>query len=114
MANLDGNSKKIIVYIRQILKERYGKRKPLRIFHAKSIGLVEAQFKINEGLEPDLRVDIFKVHKTYKAWIRFSDSASTPSPDYEKGLRGMAIKYSTYKVSNSWMKTLKEKRRILF
>jgi hypothetical protein len=92
MANIEDYSKKNIVYIRNILKEKYGKKRPLRIFHAKSIGLVEAQFIINGDLDPYLKVGLFKNATTYQAWIRFSNSGSTPGPDFEKGLRGMAIK----------------------
>jgi hypothetical protein len=63
----------------------------LRRFHAKAIGLVEAEFSVEE-LPESLQVGLFRGRRTLKAWVRFSNAAQHITADYKKGVRGMAIK----------------------
>jgi hypothetical protein len=91
MAEIDKVSERILKFIRKKLRKKYGSQKPLKAVHTKTIGLVTAKFKV-EALKEDLREGLFKEAKTYDAWIRFSNGSSTPSPDAQKDLRGMAIK----------------------
>jgi hypothetical protein len=79
-------------YIKDKLKQRYGPKKPLRAFHAKTIGLVEAKFTVDDNLDEDLKVGLFKETKTFNAWIRFTNSDPKITKDKDKTVRGMAIK----------------------
>ncbi len=92
MEKIDGVSQNILSYIRKKLLKKYGEKKPLRGFHAKSIGLVNANFKVEENLDDYLKTGLFQKAKTYDAWIRFSNGRGTASPDTGKDIRGMAIK----------------------
>jgi catalase len=90
---IDKVSNEIMPYIRQELLTKYGKERPKRIFHPKTIGLVEATLTVREDLKPFLREGIFNGKKNkYSAFIRFSTSSASIGPDYSKGFRGMAIK----------------------
>ena len=93
MEKIDGVSQNILSYIRKKLLKKYGEKKPSRGFHAKSIGLVKAECKVEENLDGFLRTGLFKEPKTYDAWIRFTNGSSGfDSPDAGKNIRGMAIK----------------------
>lgn len=92
MANINEVSEKVIVYLRGILKKKYGNEPPKRIFHTKTIGLVKATIQVVADLPPELQIGLFKVPKTYDAWIRFTNAHSDFSPDKERQIRGMAIK----------------------
>jgi len=60
--------------------------------HAKHHGCVKARFEVAAELPEDLRVGLFSEPRSYDAWIRFSNQDGVPRPDYEKDIRGMAIK----------------------
>jgi len=86
-------SNKIVAFLRKMLKIKYGNKKPLRIFHTKTIGLVEGELKIEKDDLPDfLRVGLFKQAEPYKVWIRFTNGSPSVTPDNAKAARGMAIK----------------------
>ena len=68
-----------------------GKRQ-LRQIHPKMNGCAKAEFIINTGISPELRVGLFKEVKSYPAWLRFSNGKTHPIPDYKKDIRGLAIK----------------------
>jgi catalase len=90
---IDKASNKIIPYIKQHLLVKYPNRRPKRIFHPKTVGLVEAILTVRTDLPLFLREGLFSGRKTeYKALIRFSTSSATVGPDNTKGFRGMAIK----------------------
>ena len=92
MANLNDVSQKVIVYIRGILKKKYGKQPFKKAFHTKTIGLVKATLTVNKDLRPELRIGLFKEEKTFNAWIRFSNASPGITKDKKRGVRGMAIK----------------------
>ena len=60
--------------------------------HPKPHGCVAAEFRVLDGLAPNLRHGIFAAPKTYQAWIRFSNSSGKPQSDADGDGRGMAIK----------------------
>jgi hypothetical protein len=60
--------------------------------HPKMHGVVKAEFSVDPGLPPHLRVGVFKEAKTYQAWIRFSNQDGTIGPDSGRDIRGMAVK----------------------
>lgn len=63
-----------------------------RQIHTKMHGCVQATFTVEEDLPLILRAGIFQESKSYPAWIRFSNSNSTPQRDSKKDMRGFAIK----------------------
>ena len=60
--------------------------------HAKGHGCVQAEFRVLDDLEPDLRVGVFAEPRRYRALIRFSNGAGVMAPDKHGDSRGMAIK----------------------
>ena len=74
-----------------LIKERDRPGHYLRDAHPKHHACLKAEFSITPGLPEELRVGIFRNDRTYPAWIRYSNG-SGPKPDYEKDVRGMAIK----------------------
>lgn len=79
------------------LKDQEEKGPELRQLHAKSHGLVWAEFIVEDNLPETVRVGVFERPRIYPAWIRFSN-ASGPEKrgklksDKEPDARGMAIK----------------------
>lgn len=69
-----------------------GKRRALRDAHPKSHGCVEAEFRVNDDVRPELAQGVFVPGKSYRAWIRFSNGSPKRKPDIERDVRGMAIK----------------------
>jgi len=63
-----------------------------RDVHVKMHGVVKAEFIVEPDLPPDLRFGIFNEPRTYRAWVRFSNSRSDIKPDMQWDIRGMAIK----------------------
>ena len=74
------------------LKTIYPEGKTLRQAHPKLHGCVAAEFTVADNLPADMKVGIFKEPKTYKGHIRFSNANSEIKHDYDKDVRGMAIK----------------------
>ncbi len=74
------------------LKELYPEGNTLRQAHPKMHGCVAAEFIVQDNLPDDLKVGLFKEPQTYKANIRFSNANSEIKHDYDKDVRGMAIK----------------------
>jgi hypothetical protein len=93
MSRIDSISDTILDYIRKRLKKKYGKDRPLRAVHAKSIGLVKAVVEI-EKLEEQFSVGLFNTPGKYEAWIRFTNGSPEIGPDNLIGTKGMAIKIS--------------------
>ena len=83
---------KIIDALRKLLDKAYPSGEMKRPFHPKIVGLVKAEFIIEENLPKDLQVGIFQPGKTYEALVRFSNAKRHPQEDKKKDLRGMAIK----------------------
>lgn len=92
MAKIDTIADKIVVYIRRHLEKKYPGKKPLRVFHTKTIGLVKGLLKVKDGLPADLKKGLFQKEETYKIWIRFTNGNPSVTDDKTKAARGMAIK----------------------
>jgi hypothetical protein len=92
----------IATLTRQLLTKRYTdvNKTVLRGVHPKSHGCVNATFKINDDIEPELQVGLFGTKgKEYQALIRFSnatglveDDVTSTDEGIENSSRGMAIK----------------------
>jgi Dyp-type peroxidase family len=86
--------KEIIAQVTQFMASHYptGVRPAFRQAHAKAHGVVKAEFHVESELSDDTRFGVFQPGATYDAWVRFSNSDSTPQDDRKGGVRGMAIK----------------------
>ena len=70
-----------------------GKQRPSRRdAHNKGHGCVKAEFAVDANIPQKLRRGVFATPKTYKAWIRFSNSSNHSQDDHVGDGRGMAIK----------------------
>ena len=78
------------------LDKQYAGGEFLRDTHPKANACVKANVTIVPNLPPNLEIGFLKGkpdgEKTYKAWVRFSNSADHVTPDAEEDFRGMAIK----------------------
>jgi hypothetical protein len=90
--NEDDITRDIIQIISKSLEKDYENKRHLKRFHAKSHGLLKAVLSIDGTLPRELQVGLFKLNKTYEAWIRFSNASSNMGRDDKKGARGMSIK----------------------
>ena len=69
---------------------RYGDR--VRDVHVKSHGSVHAEFRVLDGLPPELAQGLFATPKAYSARIRFSNASPIRQSDLLPDGRGLAIK----------------------
>jgi hypothetical protein len=60
--------------------------------HAKHHGVVRAELTVLDGLAPDLAIGVFAHPRTYRAYVRFSNSVATVGSDKEPQGRGLALK----------------------
>jgi hypothetical protein len=63
-----------------------------RDVHIKMHGLWRAEFTVERDLPPELRLGLFAEARTYRAWVRSSNSANAIKPDGRPDIRGLAIK----------------------
>ena len=61
-----------------------------RFNQARATACVDAEFMVLGGLPADTRVGLFALPRSYRAWIRFANAASTT--DRERDIRGMSIR----------------------
>jgi hypothetical protein len=64
----------------------------MRDAHLKSHGCVRADFIVEDKLDVNLKHGIFRVPRSYPAWIRFSSGALVVQSDKVRCVHGMAIK----------------------
>jgi Dyp-type peroxidase family len=64
----------------------------LRGAHPKMHGCVKAEFRVQAGLSPELKVGLFAQPRAYSAWVRFSNESGDVNADIESGIRGVALK----------------------
>jgi hypothetical protein len=82
----------LIDSLKQSLRSRYTGAQTLRDAHPKMHGCVKARFIVEAELDADLRVGLFAEPRSYEAWLRFSNASSEMQPDYQRDLRGVALK----------------------
>ncbi|PID67168.1 MAG: catalase [Fusobacteriales bacterium] len=87
---------KMIEEMRTLLQEKmeedYKDKETKRDAHPKTLGLLKADFIVLDDIPEELKVGVFKKAKTYKSWIRISNSSGKVQSDKEKDFRGFAIK----------------------
>ena len=79
-----------ISFLRSASARRYPTGVVRRFNQARAAGCVDAEFTVLDSLPPEHRIGLFARPRTYPAFIRFANAASTS--DREKDLRGMSIK----------------------
>jgi hypothetical protein len=82
----------LIKQLRDKMEQDYDNSRTLRDAHPKMLGCVGAEFTVEPGLSDDLRIGVFGKHRTFRAWVRFSNQANTVSSDANADIRGVAIK----------------------
>lgn len=69
-----------------------GKKPVLRDAHAKHHGVVRAELTVLPGLPAQLAVGVFREPRSFRAYVRFSNSVGHIGDDREPQTRGMAVK----------------------
>lgn len=82
----------LIEQLRQKMSRDYTSGRTLRDAHPKMHGCVRAEFRIEANLSPELAIGVFKSPQTFPAWVRFSNQNNSVAPDWNKDIRGVAIK----------------------
>ena len=83
---------KLLETLRNVVMAEYRSGVTTRDFHSKGHCMVKASFVVEENLDEELRVGIFKNPRTYEAWVRLSNSNVKPRRDWKKDVRAMAVK----------------------
>ncbi len=73
-------------------RRRDGAGPPMRGAHPKQTGCLEAEFTVSDSIPAALRVGLFARPGTYKALLRYSNTAPRVQPDRVTDVRGVAIK----------------------
>ena len=64
----------------------------MRDAHAKGHGCVKGEFTVDPNVPAALRAGVFAQPRSYRAWVRFSNSSGARQPDEVGDARGLAIK----------------------
>jgi hypothetical protein len=78
--------------MRDMMTRRDEGRVQQRDAHTKMHGLTRAEFSVPADLPAELKVGLFARPATYRAWLRWSNSASQGSNDRDPDIRGLGIK----------------------
>lgn len=82
----------LIGLLRGKMETDYASSRMLRDAHPKMHGCVRAEFRVEAGLPSELGIGVFRTPRTFPAWVRFSNQNNTVAPDWNKDIRGVAIK----------------------
>ena len=82
----------MIALLREAMAKSHASGQTKRGAHAKSHGLLKAQFVVHDGIPSTLKVGIFREPKSYAALIRLSNASASVKSDKQKDFRGFAIK----------------------
>ncbi|MEI7460373.1 MAG: hypothetical protein WCK15_13255 [Pirellula sp.] len=85
-------TREMISILRESMMKNRAAGETRRGAHAKSHGLLKAQFVVHDGIPSELKVGIFREPKSYAALIRLSNSSASIKSDKQKDFRGFAIK----------------------
>jgi hypothetical protein len=86
------DTERLINRMRDMMARRDAGTVQQRDVHMKMHGLLRAEFTVEANLPPELQVGLFATPVTYKAWVRYSNSASAKYADSKGDIRGMGIK----------------------
>lgn len=85
-------TKNIINMLKDKTKKESKKNYAKREAHSKCLGLLKAEFIVNENLPKEYKIGVFKNPKKYNAFIRISNSSNKVKGDNSKDIKGIAIK----------------------
>jgi Dyp-type peroxidase family len=83
---------RLIADLRGKLTRDYASGKTLRDGHPKMHGLLQAVFRVEPHLPPELAIGLFAQPKEYRAWVRVSNESGSVEHDRQPDVRGLAIK----------------------
>ncbi len=86
------DTQRLIGRMRDMMTKRDASTVQQRDVHMKMHGLLRAEFIVEDNLPPELRIGLFAKPAAYKAWVRYSNSASAKYADKKGDIRGMGIK----------------------
>lgn len=86
------DTERLIARMREMMTRRDAGGVQQRDVHVKMHGLLRAEFTVEPDLPPELRVGLFAKAATYRAWVRYSNSANKIDKDRVGDIRGMGIK----------------------
>lgn len=86
------DTERLIALMRDMMTKRDSGHVQQRDVHTKMHGLLRAEFIVEPKLPPELQVGLFAKPATYKAWVRYSNSANKIDKDCVGDIRGMGIK----------------------
>ena len=93
--NEEGLAEQIGAVLSEDVRRKFKSDGPpaMRDQHPRAHGCVQAEFRVEDRLRPELAQGVFVPGMSYPAWIRFSNGKSDPTQhDAEGDVRGMAIK----------------------
>jgi hypothetical protein len=82
----------LIKTLRQKMTADYKGGTMLRGAHPKMHGCVKAEFHVEPGLSPELKVGLFAKPGVHPTWVRFSNESGDVCADIVPGIRGVALK----------------------
>jgi hypothetical protein len=82
----------MIAILRETMAKNHASGQTKRGAHAKSHGLLKAQFVVLDGIPSEHKVGIFREPKIFPALIRLSNASAKVKSDKDKDFRGFAIK----------------------
>lgn len=82
----------LIERLRRMMEKRDQGGLQRRDVHVKTHGLMRAEFTVLPDLPPELSVGLFAKPATYRAWVRYSNSANEIKSDAKGDIIGMGIK----------------------
>lgn len=93
-AGEDAAIAEILRIIKLKLREQFppGQGDMRRDAHPKHHGAVRAELVVEPSLPPELAVGVFRLPRSYPAWVRFSNGAGAVQADHVRDGRGIAIK----------------------
>ena len=83
---------RLVEMMTDYIERKYPPGETLRNFHPKMHGCLQGKFIVEDSLPEEYRVGLFRIPKTYDAWIRFSSAPPNVRSDKKKAGRGLAIK----------------------
>jgi hypothetical protein len=79
-----------IAFLKAATERRYPSGPRRRFNQARATACVDAEFTVLGELPAEIRVGLWATPRTYPAWIRFANAASTS--DRERDIRGLSIR----------------------
>jgi catalase len=100
-ANEDAATHQLVRLIEETVRAEAKNGSARRDAHPKAHGCVQAEFRVLDKLQKEVRVGIFGEARAYPAWIRYSNGSGKVQDDSDGDARGMAIKLMGVERSDS-------------